>query len=217
MLNKEEKPYMSTIAAIEYHGKSKAEMKPSALLQMILNKAAASDDTDMLEFMRKNGARQISELKVSDALNLAIENGNENASILLINWGGNEISEYVDPDTRETFLHKSALKGLPRTCSLLTESSVNIDAKNKDRSTALHCAVASGNLDTVRILVEAGASVKIKNCHKNTAIRLARLHNKQDILTFLETSISSNNIKQSKNIASDPLAPPSSDRISRIE
>lgn len=41
MLNKEERPYLSTNAAIEYHRKPKSEVKPSST---DLNKAGIKDD-----------------------------------------------------------------------------------------------------------------------------------------------------------------------------
>lgn len=215
MLNKEEKPYLSTSAAIEYHGKSKSEIKPSSLLQLTINRAALRNDQDLINYLRDNGAQQVEDLKIGFALNLAIENGNEDSACSLIRWDDKEVPKFVDNETRDTFLHKAALKGLSKACSLLIGLDLKIDAKNKDKSTPLHCAVASGDIETVRVLVDAGASLKIKNNHKNTAIRLARLHGKQDILTLLENK--SNHTKPESRSEIDPLDPASSERISRIE
>ena len=220
MLDKEEKPYLNTTAAIEYHGKSKSTVKPTALLQRILNRAAVLGDTETIIYLKENGADHMEEMKIIEPLILSIENKKEDVTFLLCDWNANELLNYSDPQTRETLLHRAALKGSSKTCSLLItkNSHLDIDAKSKNKSTALHCAVYSGDLETVRVLINAGASIKIKNDHKNTALSLARLHNHQDILTFLENAP---NIKIHDNIdrspKTDPLAPLSSSRISRIE
>lgn len=218
MLDKEEKPYLNTSAAIEYHGKSKSAVKPSVLLQRVLDRAAIIGDTDTINFIKDNGGTQIIEIKVVQALDLAIQNGQEGSSIALIEWGGSKVTEYVDTETLDTFLHQAALKGMSNTCTALLKqgSSTNIDARNRNKSTALHCAVASGDVNTVNVLLDAGASVKIKNDHKNTALALAKLHNQQEIISCLETNNSFS--KSDKHLSTtDPLAPVSSTRISRIE
>ena len=87
--------------------------------------------------------------------------------------------------------------------------------KNRNKSTALHCAVASGSLQTVQVLLDSGATIKVKNNHKNTPISLAKLHDQRQILDLLENFGSRDNIESTP--ISDPLAPPSSHRISRIE
>jgi ankyrin repeat protein len=218
MLDKEKKPYLSTSAAIEYHGKSKTEPNPNGLLQLILNRAAINGDIEMFDYMRSNGADKLSELKLQEALNLAIENSQEVSALLIINWGGSDVTSHIDKVSHETFLHKAAFKGLPRVCGALLETnpSISIDAKTKDKSTALHFAVASGSLETVEFLINKGASTKIKNSHKNTAKALAIMYNYQEIIKCLEVGKRSNfSTDPSSNM--DPLAPQSSSRISRID
>ena len=217
MLDKKEKPYFNTTAAIEYHGKSKSALKPTLLIQKLLNRAAILGDTETVKFLQSSGAEQIEGLKISESLNLAIEYGNEETSIVLIEWGGSNLTFQTDPETKDTLLHIAALKGQAKTCATLLKKypDLDIDTKNKNKSTALHCAVASGNLETVRVLLDSGAAVKLKNNHKNTPISLAKLHNQQQILSLLENF--DNRDKIEKSTVSDPLAPPSSERISRIE
>ena len=216
MLDRKEKPYISTSAEIEYHGEPRSEVESSAVLQLVLNRAAMMGDCATLEFIRNNGGQDLPNLIISEALNLAINNGKEDEAVLLIQWDINGFIDSADPETRETFLHKAALKGQSRTCAALISKNpkLKIDAKNRNKSTALHCAVASGDLDTVKVLLNAGASIKIKNEHNNTAISLARLHNQNEILECLEKNVSSKNIENF--VSSDPLAPQSSPRISRI-
>ena len=217
MLDKEEKPYLNTTAAIEYHGKAKSAIKSNVLIQKLLNRAAITGDSGTIKFLQNSKAEQIEDLKINESLLLAIENGHEESSIVLIEWIGNGLSVQVDPETKDTFLHFAALKGQTKTCAALLKINpdLDIDLKNRNKSTALHCAVASGNLDTVRILLDSGASIKIKNNHKNTPISLAKLHNRQQILSLLENF--DNHDKLEKIPMSDPLAPLSSERISRIE
>ena len=221
MLDNEEKPYLNTTAAIEYHGKSKSAIKPMILIQNILNRAAISGDTGTIKFIKENGAKEMKELRIIEALKFSIENRQEDASVLFVQWGGADVAKYVDQETRETFLHRAAFNGMSKTCSaLLSEgSSLNIDSKNRNKSTALHCAVASGDLYTVRVLLDAGASIKIKNDHKNTALSLARLHNQQEIIDCLEknNAVHPSKTEKSSSNTRDPLGPTSSNRISRIE
>ncbi len=204
---------MNTSAAIEYHGKSKSEVKPVALLQRILNRAAIIGDTETIKYLKENGGGQMSEIRVNRALEFAIENRQEDAAVTLIEWGGSSLAEETDPESQNTFLHRAALKGMPKTCSALLLPVVHpkIDAKNRHKSTALHCAVASGSVDTVRVLLQAGASIKIKNDHKNTALTLAKLYNQEEVISCLQSN------GEEEKPKSDPLAPPSSSRISLIE
>lgn len=226
MLDKEEKPYLNTTAAIEYHGKSKSAVKPTAILQGILNRAALLGDAETLKYLKENGANELEELKLIEPLILSIENKKENATVLLLDWGDGAAADgllnYSDPQTRETLLHRAALKGSSKTCSRLMSKNpkLDIDAKSKNKSTALHCAVFSGDLETVRVLIDAGASLKLKNDHKNTALSLASLHNHQDIISLLKnatTSGKTGDTAEKLSTKTDPLAPPSSSRISRIE
>jgi len=216
MLDKEKKPYLNTTASIEYHGKKKSESDPIILLQLLLNRAAVRGDIDMLLFMKNNGTDHITEKHLKEALKIAIENRQESSSLFLIQWGGNEVTGHIDKITRETFLHKSAFKGMSKVCSeiLNTNHSLSIDAKTRDKSTALHFAVASGNLETVKVLVNAGASLKIKNSHNNTAKAIAVMYNYQEIIKCLENGKSRNSGCEPNM---DPLAPPSSSSISRMD
>lgn len=225
MLDKEEKPYLNTTAAIEYHGKSKSAVKPTAILQGILNRAALLGDAETLKYLKENGASELEELKLIEPLILSIEHKKENATVLLLDWGdgaaADDLLNYSDPQTRETLLHRAALKGSSKTCSRLISKNpkLDIDAKSKNKSTALHCAVFSGDLETVRVLMDAGASLKLKNNHKNTALSLASLHNYQDIISLLKnarTGVKTGDTTENST-KTDPLAPPSSSRISRIE
>lgn len=217
MLDKEEKPYLNTTAAIEYHGKPKSTVKADVLIQKLLNRAAVAGDCETIKFLQNSKAEQIEGLKINESLILSIENGHEGSSVALIEWIGNGLSVQMDPESKDTFIHFAALKGQAKTCAALLKNNpdFDIDVKNRNKSTALHCAVASGNLDTVRILLNSGASIKIKNSHKNTPISLAKLHNQQQILSLLENF--DNHDKIDKMPISDPLAPPSSERIARIE
>lgn len=217
MLDKEEKPYLNTTAAIEYHGKSKSTLKPAALIQKILNRAAVMGDTETVKYLQSCGAEQIEGLKINEALILSIENGHEATAVALIEWDKNNLSCMADSETKDTLLHVAALKGQANTCAALLKNKTNldIDMKNRNKSTALHCAVASGNLQTVQVLLDSGASIKIKNNHKNTPISLAKLHDQRQILDLLENYENRDKIELAP--ISDPLAPPSSHRISRIE
>ena len=220
ILNKEEKPYINTIAAIEYHGKSKSGVKPTTLLQDVLNRAAILGDTETLKYLKESGVDQIEEIEMIKPLIISIENKREEVTLLLLDWLEKELLNYSDPQTQETLLHRAALKGSSKTCSMIIAKSpeLNVDAKSRNKSTALHCAVFSGNFETVKVLINAGASVKVKNDHKNTALNLARLHNYREIESLLENSSHSKNIDIShRSSTTDPLAPPSSSRISRIE
>lgn len=218
MLDKNERPYMNTSAAIEYHGKSKSDVKPLAIIQILMNRAAFIGDVQCLKCLKDSGAGQLSGLRLQEAMIPALENHQDDAAIFLLEWGGKELTDYVDPENKDTLLHMAAFRGQAKICQKILDTDENLDvnAKNKSKSTALHCAVASGNIDTVRVLVDAGASIKSKNDHKNTAMTLARLHNQQEILNLLEnkknTKITSDGPSQN-----DPLAPSQSDRISRIE
>lgn len=220
MLDKEEKPYLNTIAAIEYNGKPKSAVKPTVILQGVLNRAAILGDAETLNYLKENRANEIEDLKLIETLILSIENKKENVTLLLLDWGDKDFLNYSDPKTRETLLHRAALKGSSKTCSRILSKNpkLDIDAKTKNKSTALHYAVFSGDLETVRVLIDAGASLKIKNDHKNTALSLASLHNHQDILSLLKDAANGKNCDAfKKSIQSDPLGPPSSSRISRIE
>lgn len=220
MLDKEEKPYINTIAAIEYLGKSKSIVKPTALLQGVLNRAAMLGDIATLKYLKEGGVDQIPEMHMIEPLIISIENKKEDVALLLLEGSDNKVLNYSDPQTRETLLHRAALKGSSRTCSMIIAKNpeLNVDAKSRDKATALHCAVFSGDLDTVKVLVDAGASMKIKNDYKNTALSLARLHNHREIQSFLEnTSSNKKSGTVHEDSANDPLAPPSSSRISRIE
>jgi hypothetical protein len=217
MLDKEKNPYLNTSAAIEYHGNPKSNVKTNVLVQKLLNRAAISGDCETIKFLQNNEAEKIEGLKIHESLIFSIEKGHEESSVALIEWIGNGLSLQMDPESKDTLLHFAALKGQAKTCAALLKNNpdFDIDMKNRNKSTALHCAVASGNLETVRILLDSGASIKIKNNHKNTPISLAKLHNQQQILSLLENF--DNHDKIDKTLISDPLAPSSSERISRIE
>ena len=66
--DKEEKPYINTIAAIEYLGKSKSIVKPTALLQGVLNRAAMLGDVATLKYLKEGGVDQIPEMHMIEPL-----------------------------------------------------------------------------------------------------------------------------------------------------
>ncbi len=202
--------YLKTSGTFVYAGKPKA-VKDAELVRLLMNRAAVKGDVETVRFMLDNGA--VVEGKQVEALPLAIDHGSQGVAVLLIEAGA-DVS-LVDKDTKQTLLHRAALKAQPETCRALLQckQGLKLDAKNAQGSTALHCAAAVGNERTVALLLGAGAKRKKKNEHANTPAHLAKLNGHLQLAALLERKDSA---QQSALPPTDPLAS-NNGRITRIE
>lgn len=201
-----DREYLKTSGAFEYAGRPKNK-KDSELVRLVLNRAAMIGDTGTVLYLIENGAAVRG--KQVEALPLAIDAGHQDIAVALIQAGA-DVS-LVDKDTKQTLLHRAALKGQSRTCqALIATKNIKLDARNAQGSTPLHCAAAVGDERTIQLLVAAGACRKKKNSHANTPAHLAKLNGHLNVLKYLEKGAIT---------ATDALPPtdPLAARITRIE
>jgi ankyrin repeat protein len=182
LTDKEQRPVLRTVGSIEYQGRPKTKVSDE-LCRRLFNRAAASGDLETLRFMLANGwdasGRQ------AEALALAIDGNCESCALALIAAGAD--ASVIDRDTKQTLLHRAALRSQADTCrALLRTRAVKIDAKNRQGSTALHCAAASGHMETIQVLLAAGASRKTKNEHKHTPLHIAQINNHPEAALLLD-------------------------------
>lgn len=180
------RPVMRTSGSFEYRTRPRDDAG-AELARLLANRAATAGDQATLQFMLAHGLA-VRERHV-EALPLAIDAGHEACALLLVRAGA--ALSLVDRDTRQTLLHRAALRGLADLCRALVAAlprarPFKLDACDRQGSTALHCAAASGDVDTVAVLLAAGAARKAKNRHGNTPLSIAQINNHPRVVALLQ-------------------------------
>lgn len=208
-----DREYLKSSGSFEYIGQAKS-VKDREMVRLLMNRAAMSGDTETLRFMLEHGVAVKG--KQLEALSLAIDSGQEQCAVILVDAGAD--IGLVDRDTKQTLLHRAALKGQAETCrALLQRKSIKPDAKNAQGSTALHCAAAVGNERIVLLLLSAGANRKKRNDHANTPAHLAKLNGHTKLSELLEKGPKNALPPLEPKPPSDPLVNSGATRITRIE
>ncbi|KAH7348462.1 ankyrin repeat-containing domain protein [Rhexocercosporidium sp. MPI-PUGE-AT-0058] len=99
----------------------------------------------------------------------------------------------VIPTSGSTVMHIAAEKGYYTIVRILSESGVDISAKDGSGQTPLHLAAAQGHSTTIIALLEAGAEVEAKNIQGHTPLfeAVSRGH-ETSVKTLLENGADAN-------------------------
>ena len=96
---------------------------------------------------------------------------------------------YIHSFNRRPALHYAAYGGFHGCISLLLESGIDVDAKDKTGVTALHWACASGSLDTVKLLFRFDAFPNYRELEgeRLTPLDYAIIRDHQDVAQVYST------------------------------
>ena len=100
------------------------------------------------------------------------------------------------PDWEETPLHSAAERGNSTEIRALVQTSVAINAKDKDGWTPLHWATRRGHEDAVRLLLDSKADVNAKNYAERTPLHWAILKGKAEVIQLLLANGAQVNVKE---------------------
>ena len=100
------------------------------------------------------------------------------------------------PDWEETPLHSAAERGNSTEIRALVQTSVAINAKDKDGWTPLHWATHRGHEDAVRLLLDSKADVNAKDSCKRTPLHRAILKGKAEVIQLLLANGAKVNVKE---------------------
>ena len=100
------------------------------------------------------------------------------------------------PDWEETPLHSAAERGNSTEIRALVQTSVAINAKDKDGWTPLHWATHRGHEDAVRLLLDSKADVNAKDSCKRTPLHRAIFKGKAEVIQLLLANGAQVNVKE---------------------
>ncbi|XP_051720217.1 B-cell lymphoma 3 protein homolog isoform X1 [Ctenopharyngodon idella] len=113
-------------------------------------------------------------------LHLAVQNGNETLTRLLLESGA-EINAGDNKSGRSALIH-AVENNSNDMVILLIESGCDVNAQSYSGNTALHSACGRGQIEIVRVLLKNGADSSLKNNHNDTAIMVAKNKKVSDVL-----------------------------------
>ena len=167
----------------------------------LFNSSASGDKEGVIAALAQGGRVAMRNDQGFTPLLAAALKGHTDIGGLLLAHSSN-VNE-VEPNTKCTALHYSAIKGQNNLVEALLSWGADVDQQDYFGSTPLHAACQEGHLLCVFTLLKAGASITLSNDHGSLPIHIAAQKNRVEIVrTLLEHGCSPDTVgwKQLKTI-----------------
>ena len=122
----------------------------------LLHAATALGNKDMVDIFLSRGADTEATMENGETpLYFAVSMGKSECVDLLVSKGAS--TDFIEKNTRRTYLHLAALKGIKKMVEIFFKKGLNVNAKDYENKTPLEYAAKYGHKNIVDLIISKGA------------------------------------------------------------